>query len=152
METLINQLLFRGFRLDRWLKKFLQTLQTEAAEGFLQVLLNVMRLAFLVSPDYRRNIKHFEARYQFKSQEDGLAVAAEFRSGKMTVTEGCIASPTIIVNFKNSKALMSFLLAPKPDILNSILHQEITLKGNLNYLYKFAYMSKRLQLMALGQA
>jgi len=152
MEDLINKLLARRLRRDRWLKKLLQTLQTEAAEGFLLILLNVMRLAFLVDRNYRKNIKHFTARYQFKCQEEGLAVAAVLEDGKMKVKEGCVAKPTIVINFKSSKALMGFLLSPKPDILNSILHQEITLNGNLNYLYKFAYMSKRLQLMALGQA
>ena len=61
-----------------------------------------------------------------------------------------IPDPDITILFKDGKALMGYLLSPKPDILGSILHQEVSLAGNLNYLYKFAFMSKRLQLMAEG--
>ena len=46
---------------------------------------------------------------------------------------------------------MNYLLSPKPDILGSVLRQDVMVSGNLNYLYKFAYMAKRLQLMATGK-
>jgi hypothetical protein len=47
--------------------------------------------------------------------------------------------------------LMGFLLSPKPDILGSMLRQDISIDGNLNYLYKFAYMAKHLQLKVTGK-
>jgi hypothetical protein len=31
-----------------------------------------------------------------------------------------------------------------------MLRQDVAVDGNLNYLYKFAFMAKRLQLMATG--
>jgi hypothetical protein len=77
-------------------------------------------------------------------------VSAVFRDNKMKVSEKPIDNTNIIVNFKDGKALMNYILSPKPDILGSILRQDVTFDGNLNYLYKFAYMAKRLQLLATG--
>jgi hypothetical protein len=77
-------------------------------------------------------------------------VAALFADSRLEVREEVIPNPDITVLFKDGKALMSYLLTPKPDILGSMLRQEVSLDGNLNYLYKFAFMAKRLQLMASG--
>ena len=68
----------------------------------------------------------------------------------MEVLEEEISRPDITVTFKDSKALVNYLLTPNPDVLGSMLRQEVILDGNLNYLYKFAFMAKRLQLMATG--
>jgi hypothetical protein len=70
----------------------------------------------------------------------------------MKVYEKLIDDTHITVIFKDSQALMKFLLSPKPDILNAILKQEVTFDGNLNYLYKFVYMARRLQSMVTGGA
>jgi hypothetical protein len=59
-----------------------------------------------------------------------------------------VDSPDITIIFKNPAALRNFIFSPKPDILNAILRQEVSVDGNLNYLYKFAYMANHLKLMA----
>jgi len=69
----------------------------------------------------------------------------------MIVSEGVIRNPDVTINFKDSKALRNYILSPKPDILGSLLRQDVVPDGNLNYLYKFAYMAKSLQLMLLGR-
>ena len=68
----------------------------------------------------------------------------------MKVLEKIIDNTNVTVTFKDARALMNYILSPKPDILGAILRQEVVFEGNLNYLYKFAYMSRRLQLMATG--
>ena len=132
------------------MKSFLDGLQSDLAEDILQLLLGLMAVVFQVDHEFRKNIEGFDGRYQFKSKDGRITVAALFQDNRLEVREEEIPNPDITVLFKDGRALMGYLLSPKPDILGSILHQEVTLEGNLNYLYKFAFMSKRLQLMAMG--
>jgi hypothetical protein len=127
-------------------------LSSELAEDFLVILLEVMKIAFFVDRDYRRNIDGFAGRYLFRSRDHAIGVSATFRNGDLHLAEKEIADPHVTVIFKDGKALMAFLLSGNPDILGSMLRQEVTPEGNLNYLYKFAYMARRLQLMATGGA
>lgn len=133
------------------MKKFLDSLSSEFAEDFLQLLLSLMSVVFLVDHNFRKHIKGFNGRYQFKSKDGCLNVAALFQDNQLEIREEVIPNPNITILFKDGKALMGYLLAPKPDILGSMLRQEVSLDGNLNYLYKFAFMAKRLQLMASGK-
>lgn len=137
--------------LETALKNFANCLSSELAEEFLQLLLGLMSIVFIVERDFRRNIKDFTGSYLFRSKDGCITVAALFRDGKLEVREEEIPDPDITVQFKDGKALMGYLLTPKPDILGSMLRQEVSLNGNLNYLYKFAFMAKRLQLMATGE-
>lgn len=132
------------------LKSFSDCLTSEVAEEFLQLLLGLMSVVFLIDHDFRKNIEGFNGRYQFKSKDGCITVAALFGDDRLEVREEEIPDPDITVLFKDGKALMGYLLTPKPDILGSMLRQEVSLDGNLNYLYKFAFMAKRLQLMATG--
>jgi len=86
------------------------------------------------------------ARYLFRSTDDKITVSAVFKHDRLKVREEIISDPDLTVTFHNGKALMGYLLNPKPDILGSMLRQDVTLDGNLNYLFKFAYMAKHLQL------
>ena len=132
------------------LKRFGDCLTSELAEDFLQLLLGLMSVVYLFDHDFRRNIEGFNGRYQFRSKDGCITVAALFKDDRLEVREEEIPDPDITVMFKDGKALMGYLLTPKPDILGSMLRQEVSLDGNLNYLYRFAFMAKRLQLMATG--
>ena len=132
------------------LRRFGDCLTSEFAEEFLQLLLGLMSVVFLFDHDFRKNIEQFKGRYLFRSRDGCITVAALFKDGRLEVREEEIPAPDITVMFKDGKALMGYLLTPKPDILGSMLRQEVSLEGNLNYLYKFAFMAKRLQLMATG--
>jgi hypothetical protein len=150
VDKILNFFLLRRYRARKTGDKFLQCLQSEFAEGFLQLLLNLMSLAFFINGEYRKNIRDFEATYLFQSKDATTTAAAVFRKGRMKVLNKKVDSTSITVIFRDNQALMKYLLSPKPDILGSLLNQEVTFDGNLNYLYKFAYMAKRLQLM-VGQ-
>jgi hypothetical protein len=132
------------------MRKYLKCLESEFAEEFLEAVLGLMKILLLIDHDFKRNIIDFNGRYQFKSLDGSITVAAIFRDDAMQVREEVISNPDITVMFKDSKALMNYLLAPKPDVLGSMLRQEVTLDGNLNFLYKFAFMAKRMQLMVTG--
>ncbi|MGB5983843.1 MAG: hypothetical protein WBG37_00950, partial [Desulfobacterales bacterium] len=98
------------------------------------------------------NIEDFNGRYLFRSRDNRITVGAVFQNETLKVKQKAIENTDVTVTFRNAKALMNYLLSPKPDILDSILSQDVTINGNLSYLYKFAYMAKHLQLMAMGRA
>jgi len=126
---------------------FARCFSTEMAEDFLQTLLTLMKIMFVVDYEYRRNIEKFDGRYQFCS-EDGLRVSAVFHNGRMEVKDDVlIENPHITITFRDGKTLMNFLLSPRQDILGSMLRHDVRTEGNLCYLNKFGYMAKRLQLM-----
>lgn len=136
--------------LNTALEKFQGALASEFAENFLQLLLSLMSVVFLIDHEFRKNIEQFTGSYQFRSKDGRITVAALFADDRLEVRQEEIDNPDITILFKDGKALMGYLLTPKPDILGSMLRQEVSLDGNLNYLYKFAFMAKRLQLMATG--
>ena len=122
-------------------KVLAKTLEGEATEWFLEVLLFVMRVLFLISPNYRKNIKNFTGSYRFKDKEDNVNVLVKFYDGDMEISEDPAPQTDVTVTFKDSEALRNFLLAFKKDILKVLLHNEIQVNGNLNYLYKFIFMA-----------
>ena len=132
------------------LRNLMKAIESEAAEEFLKMLLKAMQVAFALDGDYRKNIKDFKGKYFFRNRDGQITVSAIFAKGRMRVREELLHDPNITVTFADGKALINFLLTPKPDILGSMLRQEVVLNGNLNYLYKLAFMAKRLQLKALG--
>lgn len=143
--------------ISRWIlgkrgREFIDSAESEFAEKFLEALMNAMKIAFVWVKDFRKNIKDFNAKYFFKSRDEDITVSAIFENGKMIISEKKPDDPNVTIVFRNAKTLRDFLLSPKQDILGSMLRQDITINGNLNYLYKFAYMAKRLQLMVTGKA
>ncbi len=48
------------------------------------------------------------------------------------------------MTFRNPVALRDFLFSKNQDVLQSLLKNEVTVEGNLNYLYKFGFMAKDL--------
>jgi len=132
-------------------KKLWEQLQnsfsSEVAEEFLQTLLTLMQFVFTVNDEYRRNLKNFEGRYQFCSKDGEVTIAAVFHNNRMEVMEKKIDQANITITFRDGKTLLNFILAPRQDILGSMLRHDVVTEGNLNYLYKFGFMAKQLQLM-----
>ncbi len=149
-NKILNFILMRSARSKKTAKAFFETMKSEGAEEFLELLLRLMGLVFHVDKDFRRNIEDFNGRYLFRSRDRQITVSAVFGNNRLKVSEEEIQDTNITVIFRNAKALMDFLLSPKPDILGALLRQDVTVDGNLNYLYKFAFMAKRLQLKFTG--
>lgn len=128
-------------------EKLNNSFASETAEEFLQTLLNLMGLMFTFHDGYRSNIRNFEGRYQFCSKDGEVTVAALFRDNRMEVVEKKIDRPDITITFRNGRTLLNFIMSPRQDILGSMLRHDVMTEGNLNYLYKFGFMAKQLQLM-----
>jgi ubiquinone biosynthesis protein UbiJ len=151
LEKVLNTVLLRELQAKKAREQFRKCIKSEFAEEFLELLLKLMSLVLFLDEDFKRNIKGFKGRYLFRSRDNSITVAAVFKKNRMRVYEQEIDRTNVTVTFRNEKALMNYLLSPKPDILGSILRQDVTIDGNFNYLYKFAYMSKHLQLMVTGK-
>lgn len=129
----------------------MKCLQDEAAEDFLQLIFNLMRLAFKLDADFRKNIDGFTGKYQFRSVDNSVTVAALFTGKDLKIEERLIPDADVSVIFKDSRALMNYLLATDRDILKMVLNNEVVLKGNMNYMMKFGYMANHLQLAITGR-
>ena len=138
------------FALEKAGEKFLKSLEDEAAETFLEMLLLFMRLKFMFDPSYRRNIENFKGRYQFRSRDNKITVLVELDNGKMDIKETLSEDVDVTVIFKDGRSLMNFLLSQNRDVLRGLLNNEINVNGNLNYIYKFAFMANHLQLELTG--
>lgn len=132
---------------ERLWADFSDCLESEAAEEFLETLLSLMRIMFVLNLEYRRNIEGFRGRYQFISLDRRITMAALFDDGRMTVRETVIPDPDITITFRDGRTLINFILSPRQDIIGAMLRQDVRTEGNLNYLYKFGYMAKQLQMM-----
>lgn len=150
LADLWDRILFRNFRLKRAGTRLLRSLQSQFADDLLEVLLKLMKLAFVIDTDFRRNIEDFHANYLFRTHGGAVAQAVLFRQGRMELRRGEIQNADVVVSFRDQKSLGNFLFSPKPDILDSILKQAVTVQGNLNYLYKFAFMANHLRLKAMA--
>lgn len=115
-------------------------------DNFITLLLRGMDLFFCLTQDddFQRNLENFEGRYFFKTADadETIKASATFSNSDMYVHEDAIADWDVMVTFKNGKALRDFLFSEKQDIFDSISRSEVEVDGNLNYIYKFAFMAK----------
>ena len=111
-----------------------------------------MSLAFKLDKDYRKNIEGFTGKYQFRTRDNSVLTAVTFTGKDMKVKKDrTIPDPDITVVFKDSSAVMDYLLAGDRDVLDLVLNNKVVLNGNLNYLMKFGYMANHLQLSLTGR-
>ena len=143
--------IFRKWWRRRVERRFLKCLESETAEEFLELLLKLMSLSFKIDDDYYRNIRDFTGRYQFRSIDNSVTMAALFTGKELKVKERLIPDADVSVIFKDGKSLMNYLLATDRDILRLVLNNEVVIKGNINYMLKFGYMANHLQLALAGK-
>ncbi|MEI7661429.1 MAG: hypothetical protein WCK34_04500 [Bacteroidota bacterium] len=141
----------QSFRLWLTTRKFVKILEESSMDVFLETLLRLMGLYCLLNKKFRRNIENFNAGYLFKSRDGIIAASVVFEGGRMKVTNHATGDASVVVVFKDGTALKNFLFAESPDIIGAILDSEIQYTGNLNYLSKFAYMSKHMKLQLTGK-
>jgi len=141
--------LFNGadvFLTKRFTRKLKKQLLGVVTDKFITLLLRGMDLFFCLTQDddLRRNLKNFEGRYFFKTADDEetIRASATFSNGDMHVHEDAIDDWDVMVTFKNGKALRDFIFSEKQDIFGAISESEVEVDGNLNYIYKFAFMAK----------
>ena len=101
-------------------------------------------MAFLLWADFRENLRGFRGAYLFRTADGAVAVSATFAEMKMQVHEQAVDAWDVMVTFESARALCSFLLSRNQDILDSLLRDEVTVDGNINYVYKLGFMVREL--------
>jgi hypothetical protein len=119
-------------------------LEGQLIDKFLEALLAGMSMAFLVLGSYRRNIKGFKGAYLFRTVKGRVAAGARFESGRMTLLPTEVPAYDVAVTFNDPAALRRFLFSRDQDILASILANDVSVDGNLNYVYKFGFLARDL--------
>ncbi|HBT88834.1 hypothetical protein [Desulfobacter sp.] len=134
------------------LKSLKKDIETNAAgqalDKLLVVLLNAMGLLFLSNKEYRKNIKDFTGSIAICSEDKKIDVSAVFKKipvffskkDGMEVKRFVVDNPTTTVTFKDGKAMAEFLLAGNPDVIVGMLNNQLSVSGNLNYLFRFVYL------------
>ena len=132
------------YLLEKLGKRLKAELCDKLTDDFLEFLLEAMEGAFILSPSYCENIRDFQGTLVFATANQGVAMTALYKHGKMTVNKHAIVPCDVQVTFTNAKALWSFLLSKNQDVLDSILQNTVEVEGNLNYLYRFGFLARDL--------
>jgi hypothetical protein len=133
-----------GFR--AWLSRTYRShLREEAADSLLEYALRALTVIIEKNPRLRTNATDIDAVYHFSVERARRDISLHLDRRGARVRRGVPDNPDVSIGFRDSVSVLSFLLAPKPDILRSLLNQDITVDGNVNYLLKFAYLANKLK-------
>ena len=122
----------------------------DTTDKFLELLLKGMDFAFTMDSafwlfrGYQQNIKDFSGRYVFNTRDGSVAASAVFKGGDMMVHDEALDHWDVKITFANAEALRHLLFSRNPDVVRSLLHNEIEIDGNQNYIYKFVFMTRDL--------
>lgn len=126
-------------------RRLVEQLRTRATDDLLELLLDGMSIAFLLSRSFRDNIRGYSARYVFMTETGSVGASAIFDGKHMRVSDEPVDDWTVRVRFKNPDGLRRFLFGKNQDILDSILANDVEMDGNVNHLFKFGYMARTLE-------
>lgn len=133
-----------GFR--AWLSRTYRShLREEAADSLLEYALRALTVIIEKNPRLRRNATDIDAVYHFSIERARRDISLHLDRRGARVRRGTPDNPDVSIGFRDTASVVSFLLAPKPDILRSLLNQDIAVDGNVNYLFKFAYLANKLK-------
>ncbi len=141
IQTQFHQWQFRKAK-----KEFQQCMAGESVETSPEILFRLMDLFFQLNPDFRKNIQGFTGRYQFKSEDNKVAVLATFDDEQITVEEALSPEADIVMTFKDGRSIINSFFSPRKDILKTLHDNEVALQGNLNYVYKLGFLTDHIQL------
>jgi len=140
--------------------EFLDSLEAETAETILEGLFFFMRARFKIDPiisgsDFGENIKDFTGSYLFRSKKGDIGILLKFNNGEMDWEESLGQKVDATVEFEDGRALINYLInyviKEDRDILKSVLNNEVRVSGNLNYLFKYLFMTNHMLLEATGK-
>lgn len=128
-----------------------ECLRAEAVETFLELLLTFLRFGVALDPGLRRSVAGFTADYRMATRDGRVDVGLSFRDGALDVHEDPAGPFDATLRFRDERALMRYFSSTDPDLLAALLKQDVVIEGNLNYVYRLAYLARHIQLEALGR-
>lgn len=139
---------------DSSTNKIVEDLRSLLTSKVLKALLGIMKRAFEASKGnllkqygplkgFHRNLENFKGCYLFGTF-DGTYISAKFENGGITIEEKSCDDWDVRVMFRSDAVLLDFLIFGKMDILKPLLHNDVQVDGNVNYLAKFGFMARDL--------
>ncbi|MBP1730635.1 MAG: glycyl radical enzyme [Deltaproteobacteria bacterium] len=140
-------------------------LLADSAEVVLNGLLGWMWLQ-QINPKFRGLLGDFTGILLFQTRDGSVRKYVQFRDGRLETHEKMTEKPNVTITFTDGTALVNFLFSPVRgylndfiadgdvdaqhsfDILTGMLKNELTVDGNLNYLYRFGFLANHLLLEA----
>ncbi len=147
---MIGHLLTR-YRARRYRSRLVDAAIDDAAETFLEALLTLLKVGTIVDRDLRRSVADFTGNYRLATRDGAVDVGISFDKGWVDVREDPDGPFDATMLFRDADSILRLFSAANPDLLSLVLDQDAVVEGNLNYVYKLAYMSRHLQLKAMGQ-
>jgi hypothetical protein len=126
-------------------RRLVEQIRSRATDDLLELLLDGMAMAFLLSRSFRDNIRGFSAKYVFTTADGSVGASARFDGKLMHVDDKPADDWTVRVRFKDAAGLRRFLFGKNQDILDSVLANDVEMDGNLNYIFKFGFMARDLE-------
>ena len=127
-------------------RRAVERIRSEATDDLLETLLWAMDVCFCLDTGYREtNLRDFRGSLVFMTSSGDVGATARFEDGAMHVQSRPSSGFDVRVRFRDAAALRRFLFADSPDVLDSLLVNDVELDGNLNYVYKFGFMVKDLE-------
>lgn len=126
-------------------RRLVEQFRGRATDALVELLLEGMATAFLLSRSFRDNIQGFSARYVFATEDGSVGVSARFDGKQMHVEREPVDDWTVRVRFKDANRLRRFLFGKNQDILQSILDNDVEMDGNVNYIFKFGFLARDLE-------
>lgn len=99
---------------------------------------------------YYRNVENFDAVYVFASEDCSVHATARFAKGAMTVEDKAADTWNIKIVFKDVGAFWKFMISGGDGVVEAMQANEVQVFGNLNYLYKFGFLTNDLVFERLG--
>jgi len=145
--TLLSWLLPERLALRLFKRRFedlRRAVEGKLVDRFVEILLGAMELSFFLMRGFRRNLSGFAGSYLLRTSDGRVAAGAHFAAGRMRVDHEDFPDYSVAITFKDAPALRRFLLSRDQDILASILANDVTVDGNLNYVYKLGFLARDL--------
>lgn len=130
--------------LEKCTRKFRNQLLGNMTNDFVRLMLTGMDWFFLLTPDarFKAYLVDFDGRYLFRTTDETVSTSATFSNGNMRVYSKAINDWDVRVTFKDSKSFREFILSEKQDIFDWLSRNEVNVDGNLNHVFKFAFMAR----------
>ncbi len=113
-------------------------------QGIMYVLLQGMSLKFTFSKKFRQMIKNeyntFNKTIAIQTRDKSVKLFMVFRDGTMKVRRGIPDNADLTIIYKSPEIIREFATLSPEDMLNYLLTNKVTFKGNLSYLSRFAYL------------
>lgn len=113
-------------------------------QNILYLVLKTMSMKFVFSKSFRNLIKNeydtFNKTIALQTRDKSIKLYVEFHDGKMTVRHGIPEHADVTIIYRSPQIVKEFATLSPEDMLNYLLTNKLTFKGNLSYLSRFAYI------------